>query len=329
MKRIILMSFAILGFSLLNAQSVTYSDNFSTDHDYMTGGVEGTIWKGMNVNTSENENNICILTEFKAVNGGLRIVAENGIISGEDVCGPYLYRIVREGVDFEAELKVTGGSFASFDSSAFHNSVGIFARDVDHVSNNHVYAHFFELWGFHHILKSSIEGVQTEVDVAKGALTLFPTLTQYPFMKLTRVGNLFSVFVSPDGFTWTATSFVERPELEGVDLEVGIAQGNYTDGMVGAVTDNFKLTHVDQTIAVNNANVGNFKVYSSNGKVIIESTAKDLITSSRIYSIDGREVASKNVVKDNRCEFSNLKAGLYVTVVTMNGVQTAKKVIVK
>jgi len=170
-KRITLIALAMLGFTFLHAQTVTHSDNFSDNHDYTSDGFAGTIWEGMNVNTSVSENNTTVLDQFQAIDGGLLIKSGGGIIAGADVSGAYIYRTVAGGIDFEVELKVTGGSFMSFvDSSAFHNSVGIFVRNVDYSTNNHIFVHFFELWGFHHILKSSIDGVQTEVEVANSSL---------------------------------------------------------------------------------------------------------------------------------------------------------------
>jgi hypothetical protein len=329
-KRITLIALAMLGFTFLHAQTVTHSDNFSDNHDYTSDGFAGTIWEGMNVNTSVSENNTTVLDQFQAIDGGLLIKSGGGIIAGADVSGAYIYRTVAGGIDFEVELKVTGGSFMSFvDSSAFHNSVGIFVRNVDYSTNNHIFVHFFELWGFHHILKSSIDGVQTEVEVANSSLEVYPTLTEYPYMKLVRSGTMFTVSVSPDAFTWTEVNSVDRPDMDGVDLEVGIGHANYDPAFSPtAIVDDFKLTHADPSISVKNYKNETFKVFASYNAIAIESSSSKMISSASLYSIDGRIVASDDMIEDSRYEFNDLQPGLYITVATINGVQSAKKVIV-
>lgn len=329
MKKFTLISFALLGFAYLNAQDITHSDNFATDHDYMTESFDGTIWEGMNVNTSGNDNNIAILTDFSAANGALRIECENGIIAGEDVCGAYLYRTVPGGIDFVADMIVTGGSFVSFDSTAYHNSIGLIVRNPDYTVSNHIYAHMFELWGFHHILKSTIDGVQTEVDVALGSIDLYASLTAYPYIRLTRTGNLFKVSISSDTFTWIETSSVERPDMADIDLEVGIAQANYTEGVTAAVVDDFNLTHAKPAGLADRAKQDDFTAYSIDGRLSIVSKGSKMIQSSKLYSIDGREIASRDMIQSRRIEFNNLTTGLYIAVVTIDGQKVSKKVIVQ
>jgi hypothetical protein len=331
-KRITMIAVAMLGFGFLHAQTVTHSDNFAENHDYTADGFEGTIWEGMNVNTGVTDDalNNTVLDQFQVVDGELVIESANSALSGIDVSGPYIYRTVAGGIDFEVELKVTGGHFMSFmDSAYFNNSVGIFVRDVDHSTDNHIFSHFFELWGFHTILKSSVTGVQTEVEVANGSLDIFPSLSAYPYMKMTRAGNLFTVALSPDAFTWTDVNSVERTDLEGVDLEVGIGQASYSDVSLSAVVDDFKLTHAQPaSISDKNFKTGAFKAFGSYNTITIESSSSKLISSASLYSIDGRVVASDNMIEDSRYEFNDLQPGLYITVATVDGVQSAKKVIV-
>lgn len=329
MKRFTLVTVALLGFAFLNAQDVTYSDNFATDHDYLTETFDGTIWEGMNCNTSGNDNNVAVLTDFSASGGALRIESENGIIAGEDVCGAYIYRTVPGGIDFVADMMITGGSFVSFDSSAFHNSVGIFVRNPDYSVANHIYAHMFELWGFHHILKSSIDGVQTEVEVANGAIDVYSSLAAYPYIRLTRAANLFTVSISADGFTWIETNSVERPDMADIDLEVGIGQANYTTGVTAAVVDDFNLTHARPAGMSDLVAEADFSAYSVDGRITVMSKSSKLIQSSKLYSIDGREVASRDEIQSKRFDFENLKTGLYIAVVNIDGQKMARKVVVQ
>jgi len=141
---------------------------------------------------------------------------------------------------------------------------------------------------------------------------------------------MFSASLSPDGFTWTVAQEVERADLDGLDLHIGLTQCNFwSDAAHTAVLDNFKLTHADPTYSVQENELNKFRVHSFNGKVVVESAGNDMIRSSRLYSIDGREIASMNDVMDKRCEFGNLSTGLYIAVVNIDGLQLAKKVVVQ
>lgn len=336
MKKVSLLILALSTAAFINAQDMNvYTDDFSVDHDYMADGAEGTMWKGMNVNTSlADEENNTVLEAFQAVDGALTITSENGNFGGAMCDAAYIYRMVPDGMDFEAQFKVVGGDFASFGATeTFHNSVGVLARTTDYTVPNYVYAHLFELWGFHSILKTMAtaeDGTESyvEVEVANGSLDIFPSLNDYPYIRLTRVGNLFTMATSPDNFVWTDVNSIERPDLEGLDLEVGIAQGNYTEGVKSAIVDDFMLTHA-VPVSVKNAELNLFKVYSSNNSLAIESAAGKLIRSSKLFSIDGREIASRDNVMNSRVEFNNLRTGLYITLVNIDGVTKAQKVVVK
>jgi len=140
---------------------------------------------------------------------------------------------------------------------------------------------------------------------------------------------MFTVSVSPDAFTWTEVNSVDRPDMDGVDLEVGIGHANYDPAFSPtAIVDDFKLTHADPSISVKNYKNETFKVFASYNAIAIESSSSKMISSASLYSIDGRIVASDDMIEDSRYEFNDLQPGLYITVATINGVQSAKKVIV-
>ncbi|MFZ5942067.1 MAG: T9SS type A sorting domain-containing protein [Bacteroidota bacterium] len=332
MKKFTLLSFALLGCLALNAQLVTYTDNFSDDHDYLTQGVEGTIWQGYKVNDSGNTTadpiNDTEVLDFKAVDGALLIYSNMGNFEHVLDDGAYIYRVVPGGIDFEVSVKIVDGYFTSFqDSVSYYNSAGIIVRNPDNASQNNLYFMWFDVpdWNIHSMLKNNVDGGQTELVNSRET---YPSLTAYPWMKAKRVGNVFTMSLSPDGFTWTDVQTAERADLEGIDLEVGLTQCNFwSDVAHSATLDNFSLTHpwpegIDADMLSKQ-----FKAYSYNGKLIMQADAN--ISSSAVYSIDGRQVAAMNNVDDNRCEFNNLKAGVYIAVANVDGQRTARKVIVQ
>jgi len=334
MKKFTLLSFAVMGCLALNAQDVTYSDNFTDDHDYLTEGFEGTIWEGYKVNDSGNTTadpiNDTEVLNFQAINEGLLIKTNMGNFEHELDDGAYIYRVVPGGIDFEAEVKITDGYFMSFqDSVSYYNSAGIIVRNPDNSSQNNLYFMFFDVpdWDIHSMIKSNVDGAQTELVASRAT---YPSLTQYPYMKAKRVGNMFSLSLSPDGFTWTEVQSVERTDLADLDLEVGLTQCNFwSDVAHSATLDNFKLTHAAPAGISQGALEKEFKAYSFQGNLIMQTDGNAKINSSAVYSIDGRKISALESVDDTRCEYSNLRSGVYIAVAYVNGEKTARKVIVQ
>ena len=350
MKKIITLMFSlafILGMLSLNAQNtITYTDDFSTNLDYMTQAIpEGNIWEAWEVNAGTNATQNTVLTKLAAESGGLVIESEDGNFEGAALDdGVFLYRTVPDGIDFEAQVKITGGDFTSFTGvELYHNSAGILVRLADYTTaDDFVYAMMFELWGIHHMIKSIDDAVQTEIFADVSTLTQFPSISEYPWIKLTRVGDLFTTSTSTDGVTWFETNSVERADMGGMDLRVGLTHCNFTivdetdptvvsnvPGTAQAILDDFSLTHEDLSQSTQDVNAPGFRVWSHNHKVVLQSSGNRTIESASLYSIDGRVIASRNQVMDRRCEFGNLRTGMYIAVATVDGTEKALKIVVR
>ncbi len=336
-----------MGISSVNAQEMkTYTDDFSTALDYLTSAIPaGSIWEAYEVNAGTNETQDAVLTGLRAENGMLVFESEACNFEGAGLDdGVFLYRTVPGGIDFESVLKVVGGDFASFraDTILYHNSVGILVRSTDYSTQpDFIYAMMFELWGIHHMIKSIDDGVQTELFSGVSQLAQFPSFLEYPWIKLTRTGNVFSTATSADGITWFETNSVERADFEGIDVRVGLTHCNFilvdeTDpevisivpGVASAHVDDFSLTH-EKIASVRDVNINGFKVWSQDRDVVIESNTNEIIQSSRIYTIDGRMIASQDHINDLRCEFKNLRSGLYIVSAEIGGSTHARKVVVR
>jgi hypothetical protein len=324
----------------------TYSDDFSYTLDFMTTAIpEGNIWEAYEVNAGVDATQDAVLTGLRSENGMLVFESEACNFEGAGLDdGVFLYRTVPGGIDFEAVLKVVGGDFTSFTGGTelFHNSVGILVRSTDYATQpDFIYAMMFELWGIHHMIKSIDDGVQTELFTGVSQLAQFPSFLEYPWIKLKRVGNVFSTATSADAITWFETNTVERADFEGIDVRVGLTHCNFilvdeTDpavisivpGVASAHVDDFSLTH-EKVASVRDINVNGFKVWSQNRNVVLESNTNEMIQSSRLYTIDGRMIASQDHVSDFRCEFKNLGAGLYIIAAEIGGSTQARKVVVR
>jgi hypothetical protein len=324
----------------------TYSDDFSYTLDFLTAAIpDSLIWEAYEVNAGVDATQDAVLTGLRTEEGKLIFESEAGNFEGAGLDdGVFLYRTVPGGIDFEAVLKVVGGDFTSFTggTTLYHNSVGILVRSADYATQpDFIYAMMFELWGIHHMIKSIDDGVQTELFTGVSQLAQFPSFLEYPWIKLTRTGNVFSTATSADGITWFATNSVERTDFEGIDVRVGLTHCNFilvdeTDpevisivpGVASAHVDDFSLTH-EKVASVRDVNINGFKVWSQDRDVVIESSTNDMIQSSRIYSIDGRMIAAQDNINDLRCEFKNLGSGLYIVTAEISGSTQARKVVVR
>lgn len=347
MKKLITLFFAgafILGFITLNAQETsTYTDDFSADLDYLTQEIPaGSIWEGYRVNGGLNETQDCELNALQAVDGALRFESHSGNYEwgGQDD-GPFLYRTVPGGIDFDIIVQGVGGDFVSFSGRAEflpHNSMGILvttAGDDYALAVDFLYAMLFEAWSIHSQLKSIDDGEQTEYNTSLADTTLLA----YPWIKLSREGNVFTKSISMDGITWIDNVSVERADLEGLDLLVGLSQDNFTTidaaevgllspGYATGILDNFSLTH-EKVASVSDIKTTSFKTWSLDRDVVLESSTNEFIQSARLYSIDGRLISTLDNVNDHRCQFNNVRNGLFIVTAEIGGETMARKVVVR
>ncbi len=330
----------LVGGTSLKAQVVTYSDDFSTPVDYLKSDFKTGIWKGFEFNSgvvlAEQTSTVMGLN---AVDGGLVFKTSNGGWEGNHDDGAFLYRTVVAGVDFEVQVKITGGDFMTFDGKAAfteYNSTGILIRNPDHSKQNTIYAMFFEAFNIHSMIKTVIDGAQTELvntmDVAK---TPNYQIKDYPYMKIARVGTKFTLLLSKDGKVWIETVSCERPDFEGIDLQVGVAQCNFWSGdapaadyFTSSILDDFILTH-DKEGAPTKVNVSttnnDVKAYSNQAGLIHIDAASSTIAKVSVYSISGSLVKVVSGLNTSNCNISMSQKGLYlVAVETSKGTQVKK-----
>jgi len=330
----------LVGVTSLKAQVVTYSDDFSTNVDYLTSDFKTGIWQGFQVNSGvvAAEQNTTV-TGVGAVDGGLVFKTSNGGFEGNHDDGAFLYRTVAGGVDFEVQVKLTGGDFMTFDGkSAFteYNSAGIVIRNPDHTKENLIYGMFFEAFNIHSMIKTMVDGAQTElINTMDVALTPNYQIKDYPYMKIARVGNKFTMFLSTDGKVWVETVSCDRPDFEAIDLQVGLSQCNFWSGDAPAadyfttgILDDFILTHDKEGIPTKvqvTKTDNDVKAYYNNAGSILINSNNSTIAKVSVYTVDGRLVKAVNGLNVNNCNVSMNQKGFYlVAVETSKGTQVKK-----
>jgi hypothetical protein len=216
------------GFSSAQTVSVVklpVTDDFSVARDYLVAGLVGTPWQGLLLGVADMP-----ADGFVAGGPGKTLVMDAGITTPgrltiqttatdwEDANddGLLLYQMIPG--DFKIQVQVT-----SFDP-ANYNFAGLMARAPFSFAGaeNYVNLATFNQFGIGNYVRSVASGT-----TANGPFTAVPAKA---FIMLERKGTSFNFYEKPHALDpWTLITTVDRPELSGVALQVGIGQACFSD----------------------------------------------------------------------------------------------------
>jgi regulation of enolase protein 1 (concanavalin A-like superfamily) len=173
-------------------------------------------------------------------NGVLRMIYSGGGWEWTQNDGPFLYKMWTG--DFQADVQVVAAD------NWWHNLGGLMARapneSYEGANENYVSVSMFPLYNIGNRGQSTVNGVTSSTPGANGH---YPS---NPYLRLTRVGSLFTMEKSLDGITYTVLGSFNRPDLP-AELQVGIMAGNFTRDWMGTMDfDNFSLVPEPATIAL-------------------------------------------------------------------------------
>ena len=215
----------LLGIAVSPANAATITDNFDSSHDYLADGVSGTVWDGLFVGTAS----VAIANANITNAGRLTLQSSNGYWEGNGT-GLLLYMNVSG--DFTATVYVAGADTGPY------NDMGLMARVASPASGeDYVAARYFAAYGMN-AWRSTDDGTGTNSD---------DTGIQ-PWLQLERSGNTFSFRRSNDGIVFLpiGSGSVDRPDLNGLALQVGIWQATFDPSYSGAgLFDSFSLDTPD------------------------------------------------------------------------------------
>jgi len=212
-------------------QAARFSDNFDMPFNYLTDGLgaySGLLSEGVSsLNASITHPGVLY---FESAGG----VWDPGP-------GPLLYVEVHG--DFGATVKVANyaGTAAAY---VYYNNCGLMARALPADGGDGedwIAIDYFPLYNAGNIVRYADDGVRYE-DVG-GNGTAFNADV---YLQLERKGNTFYLRTSPDGENWVdypAPNFspLERPDLDGVPMQVGLAQCTYTENVGYVAFDDFSV----------------------------------------------------------------------------------------
>lgn len=213
------------------------TDDFSVGRDYLVEGIVGTPWHGLLLGVNDmpasgsygaNPGSTQLANAGVTKPGRLTIQSVATDWENADDDGFFLYRMVAG--DFKVSIQRP-----AFEPIAY-NWPGLMARAPYDLagSENYVALAGFDQFGIGNYVRSVVNNA-----TANGPFTAVPAK---PFTLLERAGNTFKFYEKAHALDeWTLITTVERTDLDGVVLQVGIAQACFSDNSPLSEFDNFNL----------------------------------------------------------------------------------------
>ncbi|MBP7507320.1 MAG: T9SS type A sorting domain-containing protein [Prolixibacteraceae bacterium] len=326
---LIIIAVVLLSFRVLAQEGTTYTDDFSVVNDYLTTPKNG-IWEGVLLNS--NVWTVDVTAEITVLNtkdnaGALSFATKNSNWAVGNDNGAALYRTVKNGADFEAQVKIAGGDFISFGAERHdYMMTGLIAR----VKGDST---FILVQAFDVVDWSAVIGVR-DIVPAEGLLQenwLFDGLTiaDFPYQKLEKYGNAITGYYSADGVMWNEIYSVEKPEFANKDIQVGIYHATYTENEGMAIFDDFSMVDYNEpssssTIKKSN----NIKAIYSNGEILLNNIANRKISNVCLYGLDGALKYKNSNINSSSYSIQVMDRGMYVVVAESEGKTYSQKIAV-
>jgi hypothetical protein len=202
-------------------ESTTFTelvDTFAVERDYLAG-TTGSGWDGV-LSLVENS-----APEVIAARGGsLRLQSKGTVWDGGKPLGPFLYKLVTG--DFVAQVRVSDYADLATRRTTGNNDGGLMVR-VPKVEDagpgeDLVQLNFFPIWGQGNMVTSLDSGSRPQ----RGNGLAWDA---HRYLQIIRQGPLFYFRTSADGEHWMEMpgSPVERPDMDGLSLQVGLYHASY------------------------------------------------------------------------------------------------------
>lgn len=229
--------------SNLTVVKLPVTDDFSTPRNYLTEGVAGTIWSGLRLNTNDLN---AATGEASSMGGTETLIADAGVTTPGrltvsthdggyatgDSAGFFLYRTVSG--DFSIAVQIP-----TFDSSAGfeYHMPGLMVRAPFELlyTESFYQLQSFNEFGIGNFSRRAINGTYDEA--------LFSDAPAQPFLMIQRETNTFKFYQKAHALdAWTLLGSEDRPEWDGVPMQVGIVDQTFTGNTASSEFDNLVFT---------------------------------------------------------------------------------------
>lgn len=211
-----------------------YADSFDQNHDFLAGGVKGTVWDGF-VGKGPNES----VDKLVCADGVLRLESTGTWWDQNKPSGPLLYKTV-EG-DFVVEVEIADYSGLRRKRGYMNNECGLMVRVPDTKAAGEgedlIQLGFFPIYNQGN-MATSLDGHSRP---QQSNLTAWDA---HRFLQIEHRDGVFHLRTSPDGNRWVAmpNSPIRRDDMRGLPLQVGLFHSVYSDITGYGCFDNFRLS---------------------------------------------------------------------------------------
>lgn len=200
---------------------VVAADDFNKERNLLESGVEGSVWDGILGQADQSQPEAII-----AGGGSLRLQSKGTVWDGGRPLGPFLFKKVSG--DFVAELEVADYAGLKDRQVPGNNDGGLMVRVAEGADagpgDDFIQLNFFPIWSQGNVV-SNMDGGRSQ----KGNKLAWDA---HRHLQIVRHGNRFHLRTRADDGAWTEMpgSPVERPDMDGLPLQVGPFHASYGAG---------------------------------------------------------------------------------------------------
>jgi hypothetical protein len=213
------------------AQFEELTDKFDTARDFLAQGTDSTFWSGFLAKAEDSQPEV-----IAAKDGVLRLQSKGTVWDGGRPLGPFLFKLVPG--DFVAEATVADYAGLSERKVPGNNDGGLMVRVPKPAGRNErlLQLNFFPIWNQGNMV--------TVLDGGRSQKGNGLAWNAHRHLQIIRQGGLFYFRTSADGEHWQDVpgSPVERKELGGIPLQVGLYHSSYGEDSSFITFSNFRLT---------------------------------------------------------------------------------------
>ena len=248
-----------LGFSQ-HARADSITNNFNTGVDYITNGVPGTMWDGVYLgngdifggNSGGAPGTTSLANEYTTPGGFLTIIDSSNTWAGAVDNGFFLWKVVAG--DFDASVD----NAAPFKNPNYHFA-GIMARAYT-TNGPHWGSPFNGSENWQDIMRFNEFGIDEDIRYATNGNDVDGTMN-YPGvdtnllsdrrLRINRTGDVFTFYIKTNASdAWVQAGTLNRPDLHGVPMQVGIADATFGASGIQTYFTDFELTGTNVVTSV-------------------------------------------------------------------------------
>jgi len=318
---------------------VTFTDNFDADKDYKADGVAGSIWSGQFLGEGDGD---LVELNTTSTDGALTISATGTTWGPDDEAGFLFYKELA-GANFDAKVKIVGGTLPSFGDTVFYFMPGLMVRasDATQVTFCQVMAFGHHDWTAvyrHYNAPFSIDSTEFE---GEGDIIWTPRhkaladmeldiedadfkLSSYPWIRLLKEDGMVSSYISAEGTTWYQIWESDRADMDDKSLQVGLAHTAFNGNTDTAVVvfDDFSLYDPAAVpSSVSESNTEKLLLYYKEGSssLYIKGLNDVVVSAVNLVNIDGKMVKTESNFSGETLNVSGIPAGVYFVQATLAG----------